>query len=433
MRQGLPAHPSSVGRARRLVRQHLQGTALEPLADTAELVVSEVVTNAIVHTGDGIEVATSLDDTGLRVEVADSSTHLPVVASYDAMASTGWGLHLVAELTDQWGVETRPDGKVFWFHIGLTVRESGRLSPDMVMSTTGSDRGPSDPGNDVTVELLNMPAAIHAAWQQHAKSLLRDLLLLGIDVEASQEIEAHAAAMDALAILEEQVGRPEDGEQGSGRDFDEDSADSASAARAPRLKVHVVVPQDSVPHFETLDQQLDTAMSYATAGRLLTAPTQPEFDAFRRWMCEQVRVQAEGRPARPWSTPPIAADASTNPTPYRDLSAVNESSRALVGADRTGMIVAASPAAVDLLKHDSQDDLIGTRLVDLVPARQDRAHLAGFTVHQITGQSPMLGLDIAVTARCGDGSEVDVQLTVSAALGSDGASYFLADLQTDHR
>jgi PAS domain S-box-containing protein len=399
-----------------LVREHLQGTPLEPIAETAELVVSEVVTNAIVHTGAGIEVAAVLDDTGLRVEVADSSKHLPVVASYDATASTGRGLHLVAELTDQWGVETRPDGKVFWFHMGLSVRDEG--PPETDMSISGVDHIVREAQNtDVTVELLNMPALMHAAWQQHAKSLLRDLLLLGIEVEASHKIEAHAAAMDALAILGEQVRPPE---------VDQDPAETISSQaplEAAHVKVHVVVPKDSVPHFETLDQQLESALSHASAGRLLTPPMQPEFGAFRRWMCEQVKVQAEGEPARPWE--PTLGEAATS----WDANAVSTSPRALIGADRTGSIIAASPAAAELLGYVSPSGLVGRRLRDLIPARYHRTHLAGFTLHQLAAGSPLLGLSAVVPARCCDGTEVEVQLSLTASLGPDGSSIFVADLQ----
>lgn len=277
MRQGLPAHPSSVGRARRLLRSELLGTALEPLTETAELVVSEVVTNAIVHTGTGIELAALLDHTGLRVEVADFGQHLPVMASYDAMASTGRGLHLVAELTDHWGVEARPDGKVFWFHIGLSDRDEDAPVTDMSMSGAGRN-GTSQRSGHVEVLLLNMPALIHGAWQQHAKSLLRDLLLRGIEEEASQEIAAHAAAMDALAILEEQVDLP---------DFSDDPVEllaSAVEPHATRARLHLMVPRESVPHFETLDRQLELALSLSQTGHLLTPPTQPEFASFRQWL-----------------------------------------------------------------------------------------------------------------------------------------------------
>lgn len=427
MRLGLPAHPSSVGRARRLVRAHLKGTALEPLSETAELAVSEVVTNAIVHTGADIELATWVEPATLRVEVADSGAHLPQIASYEAIASTGRGLRLVADLVDQWGVQARPGGKVIWFQLGLDARTEENHGAGM--SITGAEPpGAVVPGHVVEVLLLDLPALVHGAWQQHAKSLLRDFLLSGLEseadlaAEASQEMETHAAAMDALAILEEQVGTPE---------ASEDPAELLVSAVEPHAtwkRQELSVPVESVPHFDVLDHQMEAALAQAHAGRLLTPPTQPEFAAFRRWLCEQVRVQAAGGPPRQWVTPAHPLPAAATSATQWDGSAVNHSSRALIAANDAGLIVAASSAAAALLKYDATDDLVGRRLVEIIPTRYHQAHLAGFTLHQLTGRSPLLQRPAVVPALCRDGSEVEVPLQISTSPGPGGGSIFVADL-----
>ncbi|MGZ6744883.1 MAG: ATP-binding protein, partial [Nocardioides sp.] len=77
MRRVLDPHPASVREARRCVRDELLRAEREDLVDTAELVVSELVTNAVVHVGAGIELAAWVDELGLRVEVADGSPHAP--------------------------------------------------------------------------------------------------------------------------------------------------------------------------------------------------------------------------------------------------------------------------------------------------------------------------------------------------------------------
>ncbi len=422
MRQGLPAHPSSVGRARQLLRSELLGTALEPLTETAELVVSEVVTNAIVHTGTAIELAALLDHTGLRVEVADSGKHLPVMASYDAMASTGRGLHLVAELTDRWGVEARAGGKVFWFHLGLSVRDEAAPGTDMAVSSAALAAADAR-GSIVDVVLLNLPALIHGAWQQHAKALLRDLLLIGIDEEATLEIAAHAAAIDAMAILEEQVGSPE---------VSEDPVEllaSTVEPHATRARLNLVVPRASVPHFATLNRQLDWALACAQAGRLLTPPTQPEFQAFRRWVCEQVQRQAEGQPPQHWATPTPTTIQRAAPGVSWDGAVVTQSLLARIAADGAGLIIAASQAATELLKYASSDELAGMRLVDIIPTRYHQAHLAGFSLHQITGRGPLLNRAVVVPALCRDGTEVEVELLITTTRAAGGGSIFVADLK----
>jgi PAS domain S-box-containing protein len=404
-----------------LLREYLVGTDLEPATATVELVVSELVTNAIVHTGGEIEVAAAMSRSGLRVEVADSGAHLPMVASYDAMASTGRGLHLVTELTDRWGVDPSPDGKVIWFQVGS---EDGDVAePDGDAATSHAEPRPrAEAADAVEVVLLDVPALVHGAWQQHAKAILREFLLMRLDTDA-HAIDIHAATMDALAILEEQVGTPE---------APEDPSELLVAAVEPNAtwtERRLVVPAASVPHFDILDRQLDVAMEQARDGHLLTPPTQPEFRAFRRWLCEQVRVQAEGAPPRPWQTPvrPPVVPAARRTT--WDGTAVSEADGAAIAADDTGRIIAASRAAAALLAYDSTDDLVGRRLVEIIPERYHQAHLAGFTLHHITGRGPLLGRTIVVPAQRHDGAEVEVAMCITASRAPDGGSVFVAALE----
>lgn len=421
MRQALPAHPASVGRARRLLRDYLAGTVLEPCTDAVELVVSEVVTNAIVHTGGEIEVAAAMGRSGLRVEVADAGPHLPLVASYDEMASTGRGLHLVTELTDRWGVDARPDGKVIWFQIGSAVVDGTGHGPDATASRTGpwSLATPADP---VDVVLLHLPVLVHGAWQQHAKAILREFLLMRLEMD-SHAIDTHAATMDALAIVEEQVGIPE---------VPEDPAELLAAAVKPEstwAERRILVPRSSVPNFATLDRQLDLAMAEARAGHLLTPPTQPEFRAFRRWLCEQVSLQAEGAPPQPWQTPVRPEDVPSQRAASWDGSGVTGAARAEIAADDTGRIIAASPAAASLLAYGSTSDLVGRRLVEIIPARYRQAHLAGFTLHQITGRGPLLGRRVRVPAQRRDDTEVELSMQITASRAPGGGYVFVADLE----
>ncbi|QIK77132.1 ATP-binding protein [Nocardioides piscis] len=364
MRQQLPAHPSSVRRARHLLRAELKDTAHECLSEAAELVVSELVTNAILHTGEIIELTSSLEPQGLHVEVADRGTHIPIVASYDALASTGRGLLLVSELTDQWGAEGRPDGKTMWFRIGLASPDDS--TSGTAMSVTGNHSNGSQAADAVEVVLLNFPALAHGAWHKQAKSMLRDLLLLGIDSDPAGAIESHAAAMDAMAILEEQVGA---------REATEDLGQLLASTVEPHAslsKVRLVVPRESVPHFTTLDRELRQAWVQAAAGRLLTPPLHREFAFFREWMCEEVRLQAAGQNPRRWIPPELPSPGHLVSVPTEAEAAVNDSDRALVGANGAGSVVAASPAAAELLGYPSAAALVGRRLLDISRAATSR-------------------------------------------------------------
>ncbi|MFD5426665.1 ATP-binding protein [Streptomyces sp. NPDC127084] len=90
-------------------------------AEVAELLVSELVTNALVHTDDGAVVTATVAPARLRVEVRDFTTgvgdpHLPVPAVGDD-STHGRGLLLVQNLADAWGVRAHALGKVVWFEL----------------------------------------------------------------------------------------------------------------------------------------------------------------------------------------------------------------------------------------------------------------------------------------------------------------------------
>ncbi|MBL1110551.1 ATP-binding protein [Streptomyces sp. 5-8] len=117
--------PTEVGRARRWARSRLAGsgiTADEPLAETLILLVSELVTNAVVHTGRPAVLRLCLPGTAagndapapVRVEVADNSSRAPVPRCVDGDATGGRGLALVDCLADRWGWSPEGAGKNIW-------------------------------------------------------------------------------------------------------------------------------------------------------------------------------------------------------------------------------------------------------------------------------------------------------------------------------
>ncbi|WP_264928488.1 ATP-binding protein [Streptomyces sp. A012304] len=114
--------PAEVGRARRWARSRLAGSGIgadEPLAETLILLVSELVTNAVVHTGCPAVLRLSLPGgaTGeavVRLEVADRSDRAPVPRCVDDDATGGRGLALVDGLADRWGWTMDGPGKRIW-------------------------------------------------------------------------------------------------------------------------------------------------------------------------------------------------------------------------------------------------------------------------------------------------------------------------------
>jgi anti-sigma regulatory factor (Ser/Thr protein kinase) len=120
--QRLPAVPQSVGRARRIVHDMLDnaGEADAALADTAALLTSELVTNAITHGPSGndcfIELTVWLADRHWWVAVADAGELLPAPRNPTDDGEGGRGLLLIANLAATWGLLPRPTvGKAVYF------------------------------------------------------------------------------------------------------------------------------------------------------------------------------------------------------------------------------------------------------------------------------------------------------------------------------
>ncbi|MFJ4332134.1 MULTISPECIES: ATP-binding protein [unclassified Streptomyces] len=117
--------PSEVGRARRWARSRLAGSGIradEPLAETLVLLVSELVTNAVVHTGRSAvlrlvlpgAVAGEAEEATVRLEVDDASDRAPVPRCAGGEATGGRGLALVDGLADRWGWSREGTGKRIW-------------------------------------------------------------------------------------------------------------------------------------------------------------------------------------------------------------------------------------------------------------------------------------------------------------------------------
>jgi PAS domain S-box-containing protein len=105
---------------------------------------------------------------------------------------------------------------------------------------------------------------------------------------------------------------------------------------------------------------------------------------------------------------------------------VTASTRALVAADDTGRIIAISPPALTLLGYDDASQLVGKRLVTIIPPRFRQAHLAGFTLFFSTGRAPLLGRAVTVPALRQDGSEFPVELTIRSEGLPGGRHVFVA-------
>ncbi|MEV0221539.1 ATP-binding protein [Streptomyces sp. NPDC050704] len=158
---------SSVREARSIVRKWLADYGIQDQTDTAELLVSELATNAIVHAGGRFRLTLTLGSDALRCEVADERRDFPVLprrgdggepATGDAAADTdgidgidgidgaadgegGRGLLLIAALSHRWGcrVMEHGEGKGVWFELATTAPDDGGDGPAEAGDRNGTD------------------------------------------------------------------------------------------------------------------------------------------------------------------------------------------------------------------------------------------------------------------------------------------------------
>ncbi|MFD4832005.1 ATP-binding protein [Streptomyces uncialis] len=121
----LPSRPESAASARRLAQVVvLRQWALSPkLTEDTVLLVSELVGNAVRHTGARVFGLRMLRRRGwIRVEVRDPSRGLPCLMPVHELDVSGRGLFLVDTLSDRWGVDLLPRGKTTWFEMRVSDR-----------------------------------------------------------------------------------------------------------------------------------------------------------------------------------------------------------------------------------------------------------------------------------------------------------------------
>ncbi|MEW2520151.1 ATP-binding protein [Actinacidiphila alni] len=115
--------PAEVGRARRWARSRLAGSGIgadEPVAETLILLISELVTNAVVHTGCPAVLRMlfpAAPASPVRVEVADTSQAPPAPRHAHCDETGGRGLELVDGLADRWGWQPEGAGKQIWCEV----------------------------------------------------------------------------------------------------------------------------------------------------------------------------------------------------------------------------------------------------------------------------------------------------------------------------
>ncbi|MFI6733605.1 ATP-binding protein [Nonomuraea sp. NPDC050451] len=126
---------SSVRTARRLTRDKLTDWGFEDQIEVAELLVSELVANALDHAHGQVHLSFSAENGLLRCEVEDENPQLPTLRTVDLDAERGRGLFLLDMLSGSWGGTPTARGKVIWFELpAFADAEAGSLDAFILMA-----------------------------------------------------------------------------------------------------------------------------------------------------------------------------------------------------------------------------------------------------------------------------------------------------------
>ena len=205
----LPADLRSPALARRHVAGILHGRQHEALLDDALLLVSELVTNAVVHAGTSVHLSIdTTDDDSIRIEVTDRSPGttpmLRSAASPDTSAG-GRGLVLLNALATSWGTSHLASEKSVWFTLGAApARDARVVSSDVAPDDAGWPvLGPHAPEAKLLSWLLMLDSA-PAVLQLDPPLLLSELLHRlcdALDVQSAALVEGRPGRPDEYEVL----------------------------------------------------------------------------------------------------------------------------------------------------------------------------------------------------------------------------------------
>ena len=276
----LPPALTSVPRARHWVAAFLSEVD-EEQRQTAVLLTSELVTNAVLHTATDITVTAEVGGPGIRVEVADGSREAPTAKDYGHEAATGRGLTVLDTLADDWGTEIDELGKVVWFELG------GLEAPAAAPSSTGTGVPQSEPDVDlVPMALLGVPVPLLVRAQACYDELFREFRLV---VERDPAAGQGGIQQRLLDLVDEL------GTRFSGFTAGAEATWRAAVARGEQsVDLQYMLPAAVGPMCDHYDALLDEADEFCRAAALLTLAPPTDVVGLRKWVLAEFAGQAAG-------------------------------------------------------------------------------------------------------------------------------------------
>lgn len=309
--------PRSVQDARRWVVGRCRDLGRPELAECAEVGVSELVSNALLHGSSPIQVGMAGTTAHPRVEVRDASTDAPRIGGAevtllgdhlddDALLTFGRGLGIVARVSRAWGADIDDDGKVVWFEPAEDVEDVATEGVVTGLAGQAERRRARDRAGVRTFVLPGVPLRLHVAFVRHYRELRREVRLLALahatTYPLARDLSELFTALDAPAY---------DGLLLAVADI----ADAADAAVHDHADAHTAVDlrvdltREGAAELGRLAELLEAADVFCREERLLSLARDREQRRFQRWFLEELEAQGTGAAPRRWDEAPTDDDA----------------------------------------------------------------------------------------------------------------------------
>ena len=292
----LAAHPASVPTARHFVTDGSRAWGLDTLVDDAALCVSELASNAVLHSGSRfLTVTLECTPGGLRLTVSDhgnipaaavvprslpTATAAAADSGLELEAATGRGLVLVSLIAAAWGVVESASGKQVW--VELTDGESDEPVGPSKPATSRTSPALVDvlPPGWHRVVLSDCPVVLSLRQDDHLDELIRELQL--IDAGGQQHTRELSEVISSLL-----------GRHAHARHLGRRIAQDALAAGKKTMTLILPVPVSASQDIQELDGAVRKADALCQQTRFLTLASTPEVRALRTWMVQEFVGQIE--------------------------------------------------------------------------------------------------------------------------------------------
>lgn len=389
------ARPASIPEARRFVAQWLREGDLTQFGDRVKLSVSELATNAVLHTARPFTVSLRHIDARVRVEVVDSAPELvpvrvPTIGSAVDLTShsqTGRGLQIVSALANRWGMTLDPNVKAVWCEFDGVELPDRPSDPRIDDNRVESPR----PSNVHRLVFIGLPVRAAIASAIDVEDAIRDVQL--------QDPARRNAATEALLSLVERTA--------SLRLARRHAAMQAAGENRLRFDLEVDASDDALAVTEELNRAL---ADRPRPPRGAPGPS-PEVLALRAWLRDEAWRQRQGQPPTPFPS-----DATIDPATWL----WDQAPCGYATLTPEGCIGHANTTLLGWLGREA-DEIVGRFVTELLDA-ESRPAFTDKVLPTLRSAGHIQDVELILTRA--DGSPLDTQM--SAVLERDGTGTPLA-------